>query len=904
MRGVETTRTVPLVPPWFPQRERFIEREDSELSTNLSTQNNQENFLNRNFLLSTKFHLPHPPNQHLIRDRLYNKLNGALQCKLTVVAAPPGYGKSTVVSDWVRDQQINGCWVSLDEGDNDMLRFWSYVIASLDKINPEVGGIYETLLQPTLMFSSEQMIINLINRLMDIPEAVVLIFDDYHHIENFEVHQSIELLLQHLPSHIHICLISRNEPAFHIGALRAKGQINEVNSNDLKFTMEEISAYWLQQTGVFPKPSVLQLLADFTEGWVAGIQLATLSERSGQKDTLNQFNGSHRYIVDYLMEEVFQHLSDDLKLFLMKTSILHRMNSHLCDMVTDRSDSSQLLKQIEQSNFFLIPLDSQQYWYRYHHLFADFLAAHLKKEMPAAYKSLHLKACHWFIQSGSKEEAIPYALTAENYELAAELILSVVSPLLRRREVTTLEKWLIQLPTSIIERPEILIVLTWTEMLAGKYENVSLFLTKIKAAFSRENHSEPILRLKEEVGVLENFNALLLGDYEGAIELLRQLAERDTMPDVKIWLDYGIELNTGELPFVRGYYGMNGRGEQSYLFHQLYHTFIEKNQYQETAYAAYQRAAFSEIHYERNQDGLALEYAETAIKLAKSFRLVGAYVPAVVIKSKIEWARAKSSKSFESLTQAKAYLNDLNLQSSHWSQLLTAQIVRFQLANGEIEKGNKWAESCSFQDLTELPPNREFELLVYILILINKRQLKEAETFGKFLLNQAEQNGRIMTRLESHFYLAEIYRGLGNGFESITHLNQALRLGEEHGYQRIFSDIGFNSKELFQQYLQVRNKRHQLELFSDVSHNYLTSVLQQVGIDDPSEKSSNRSGVHRLTAREIEVLHWLSMGLSNKEIAAKLVVTEGTVKIHLNRIYSKLGAKGRVEAIRKMDHKS
>ncbi|WHY67723.1 LuxR C-terminal-related transcriptional regulator [Neobacillus sp. SuZ13] len=874
------------------------------MSTNLSTQNNPENFPNRNFLLSTKFHLPHPPNQHIIRDRLYNTLNGTLQCKLTVVTAPPGYGKSTVVSDWVRDQQINACWVSLDEGDNDVLRFWAYVIASLDKIHPEVAGIYETLLQPSLMFSSEQMIINLLNRLMDIPKEVVLIFDDYHHIESFEVHQSISLLLHHLPSHIHICLISRNEPAFQIGALRAKGQINEINSNDLKFTMEELSAYWLQQTGVFPKPSVLQLLADFTEGWIAGIQLAVLSERSGQTDTLHQFNGSHRYIVDYLMEEVFQHLSDDLKLFLMKTSILHRMNSHLCDMVTDHNDSSQLLKQIEQSNFFLIPLDSQQYWYRYHHIFADFLATHLKKEMPDAYKSLHLKACHWFIQSGSIEEAIPYAITAENYELAAELILSIVSPLLRRREVTTLEKWLNQLPSPIIERPEILIVLTWTEMLAGKYENVSIFLTKVKAAFSRESHSGPILRLKEEVVVLENFNALLLGDYEGAIKILRQLAERDTMPDIKIWLDYGIELNTGELPFVRGYYGMNGRGKQSYLFHQLYHTFIKKNQYQETAYAAYQRAAFSEIHYERNQDELALEYAETAIRLARSFRLMGAYVPAVVIKSKIEWARGKSSKSFESLFRAKEYLNDLNLQFSHWGQLLTAQIVRFQLAKGEMKLVNKWAESCCFEDLTELTPNREFELLVYLLILINNRQLKDAEIFAHILLNQAEQNGRIMTSLESHLYLAEIYRGLGKGFESISHLNQALRLGEGHGYKRIFSDIGFNPKELFQQYLLVKTKRHQMELFSDVSENYLTSILQQVGINDPSKESSNRTGVHRLTAREMEVLHWLSMGLSNKEIAAKLIVTEGTVKIHLNRIYSKLGAKGRVEAIRKMEHKS
>ncbi|WP_223589135.1 hypothetical protein [Neobacillus bataviensis] len=350
------------------------------MNNHLLSVDNGEPFPNRNFLLTTKFHLPYPPVHHVIRDRLYKTFDQTLHCKLTLVTAPPGYGKSTIVSEWVRHQSISACWVSLDEGDNDVLRFWMYLFASLVNVDPRMKGIYEAILQPSLMLSPEQMVTNLINMLMEIPEQLVIIFDDYHQIENSVVHQSVSLLLQYLPNNIHICLISRNEPPFPIGALRAKGQINDISILELKFTKEEISSYWREQTGLQPTESILQLLADLTEGWIAGLQLAGLSERSGQMGTLSQFNGSHRYIVEYLMEEVFQRLPDDLKLFLMKTSILHRMNSQLCDMVTDRTDSREILMKIEQSNLFLIPLDSQLYWYRYHHLFADFLTAHLKKK--------------------------------------------------------------------------------------------------------------------------------------------------------------------------------------------------------------------------------------------------------------------------------------------------------------------------------------------------------------------------------------------------------------------------------------------------------------------------------------------------------------------------------------------
>lgn len=269
--------------------------------------------------------MPHTPIHHVSRDRLYKILSKGLQCKLTLVTSPPGFGKTTIISEWVRKQHINACWVSLDTGDNDALRFWRYVTASLGKVHPAANTIFSTVLQPSLTFSIEHIITEIINSLFEATQDIVLVLDDYHQITSKEIHHSLSLFLQHLPIQAHIYVISRNAPPFPVGSLRAKGQLNKIGIDNMKFTKDEISHYFLQQTGAKPSDSMLMLLTDQTEGWIAGIQLAILSLQSGQTETLSHFNGNHRYIVDYLMEEVLQHLPDSMKTFLMKTAILQRM---------------------------------------------------------------------------------------------------------------------------------------------------------------------------------------------------------------------------------------------------------------------------------------------------------------------------------------------------------------------------------------------------------------------------------------------------------------------------------------------------------------------------------------------------------------------------------------------------
>ena len=366
-------------------------------------------------ILFTKLYIPLHPTYLVSRDRLMMKISQTLHCKLTLVTAPPGFGKTTMVSDWIRKHQVRAGWISLDKGENDLLRFWGYVITAFDRLRKGTGKKALSLLQSPVSFSIEQMLTWLVNDLTDVSDDTVLVLDDFHVVESEDVQRSLFYFLERLPNPIHLCIISRKEPSFPIATLRAKGQLNQIGINELKFTKKEISSFWCEQMGVPPNEPSLRLLAHRTEGWVAGIQLAVLSQLNGQQDTLQHFTGNHRFVVDYLLEEVFLNHSDPVRTFLMRTSILERMNKDVCAAVTGYSIEDRMLQRIEEAGLFTIPLDGERYWYRYHHLFAEFLRNRLLFESSGEVSSLHLKASEWFERNGLMEEAIDHAFKADDH---------------------------------------------------------------------------------------------------------------------------------------------------------------------------------------------------------------------------------------------------------------------------------------------------------------------------------------------------------------------------------------------------------------------------------------------------------------------------------------------------------
>ncbi|SFB44891.1 LuxR family transcriptional regulator, maltose regulon positive regulatory protein [Cohnella sp. OV330] len=852
-------------------------------------------------VLLTKLNIPHQPAHLISRDRLDDALAMALHCKLTLVTAPPGFGKSTLVSDWVRRNHIEAGWISLEAGENDVLRFWGYVIAAFDRLRLGTGRKALSLLQSPVAFSVEQMVAWLVNDLAVMDENIVMIMDDFHVIESQAVLSSFYAFLQRIPERIHMCVMSRKELPFPVAALRAKGELNQIGIDELKFTEFEISSFWTGQTGESADKASLSLLAARTEGWAAGIQLAALVRKKGQPETLRHFTGRHHYVADYLMEEVFQCQPESHRLFLMQTAVLERLNLALCRAVTGSDLEEDLLQQMERGGLFLIPLDGERYWYRYHHLFGEFLRSRLILQYPADVARLHSLACSWFEGQGYLEEAINHAFAAGDLTKAADLLEKIALELLRRWELTTLNRWLQQLTLTLQDRPNLLFFLTWTELFLGHYDKVKNRLAYMRAALTALTAVDKATfdRMEQEMIIIENFLVMLQGDFDRAMALIQILLEVEDLPDGEgLLVSIGIELNEGTIPFVRGYYGFRGRMKLAAQYHQVYHAFIEKNGLHRFAFSSYQRTAMSEVYYERNELAEAMAFAEQAMEVAQQLGITGAYVSSAISKARIAHGMEEPTVAIQTLRDAMKQLDELGQTETQWFEFLRAYLVRSQMAVGETEAVDLWLKRPQPNLDAEITINQDFEWLTWIRVLTASGRLQEALALSTRLLDSAKQNGRIMTELEAGLCLAILYDKLDRTYDCMLALQAALELGNREGYFRTFVDLPEVLK-LLGKYAELRKSGYMPELLSSVPLPYVRDIISVAG-DFPKKEVGNEAAsapIGTLTAREAEVLKLIAEGLSNKEIAVRLVLTEGTVKLHIHRIYGKLQAKGRVQAI-------
>ena len=427
----------------------------------------------RDVLLATKLHVPRPRQGFVTRPRLAGTLDEGLTRRLILVCAPAGSGKTALVADWARSGKRPVAWLSLDAGDDDPARFWRHVVAALDRARPGIGELAGPLLGPPPPPSFEGLVTALINELAAQPseDEMVLVLDDYHLIGSQLVHSSVELLVEHLPPGLHLVLASRSDPALPLARLRAGGQLTELRTAELRFTVAEAAALLRESAGAdLPDPAVAALAAR-TEGWVAGLQLAALS-LGGQADPVGfvaAFSGSHRYVLDYLTEEVLERQPEQVRDFLLETSVLERLSGRLCDAVTGRDGSQAMLETIEQAGLFLVPLDEVRGWWRYHHLFADLLRARLRQERPGLIPGLHHNAASWCEEHGLADDAVRHALGAEDAVWAARLIERYTDELLCRSERVTVQRWLAALPARLAgSRPRLLLAQERLALLSGQ----------------------------------------------------------------------------------------------------------------------------------------------------------------------------------------------------------------------------------------------------------------------------------------------------------------------------------------------------------------------------------------------------------------------------------------------------
>ena len=403
-------------------------------------------------ILATKLYIPLPRPNVVLRPRLIERLNEGLHRKLTLISAPAGFGKTTLVSAWVAGCERPVAWLSLDEGDNDPTRFLTYLVAALQTIAPNIGEGVLGVLQSPQPPPTESILTALLNEITTLPDNFVLVLDDYHVIDAKPVDDALTFLLEHLPPQMHLVITTREDPQLPLARLRARGQLTELRAADLRFTPAEAAAFLNQVMGLNLSAEDIAALEDRTEGWIAGLQLAALSMQ-GREDVpgfIRAFAGDHRYIVDYLVEEVLQRQPERVRSFLLQTSILDRLNGPLCDAVTGQEEGNARLEALERGNFFVVPLDDKRHWYRYHHLFADVLSAHLLAEQPDQVATLHRRASAWYEQHGSAADAIRHALAAEDFERAADLVELAVPAMRRSRQEATVLGWLKALPDELV----------------------------------------------------------------------------------------------------------------------------------------------------------------------------------------------------------------------------------------------------------------------------------------------------------------------------------------------------------------------------------------------------------------------------------------------------------------------
>ena len=432
----------------------------------------------RDALLATKLHMPSPRPGLVLRPRLAGQLDEGLARGVILVCAPAGYGKTAVLADWARRSEHPAGWLSLDAGDNDPVRFWRHAVAALDRAHPGIGDRVAPLLGPPPPSSFQGVVTALINELAGQPDAdeALLVLDDYHVIGSQLVHDSLGFLLEHRPAGICVVLASRSDPPLRLARLRARGQLAEVRAAELRFTPGEAAAL-LEQVAAgsgLPLPdAAVAALAERTEGWAAGLQLAGLSLR-GQDDIAGfvaAFTGSHRYVLDYLAGEVLERQSEQVRMFLLETSVLERLSGPLCDAVTGRGGSQALLEQVELAGLFLMPLDEVRGWWRYHHLFADLLRARLRAEQPGRVTALHRNAAAWCEEHGLAGGAVRHALDAGDAAWAARLIERHAEEQLFHGQGTTVQRWLAALPAGLAgSRPRLLLARARLAVLGGQVE--------------------------------------------------------------------------------------------------------------------------------------------------------------------------------------------------------------------------------------------------------------------------------------------------------------------------------------------------------------------------------------------------------------------------------------------------
>jgi LuxR family maltose regulon positive regulatory protein len=899
-------------------------------------------------LLATKLYLPRPQPSFVPRPRLVGQLHQGLAGPLTLVCAPAGFGKTALLADWARGSPRPVAWLSLDAGDNDPARFWRHVIAALEEVRPGVGERIAGLLGPPAPPTFEGLVTALINDLAGQPDQVLLVLDDYHLVEAQPVHGSLGFLLEHLPSQMHLVVASRADPPLGLARLRASGQLAELRADDLRFTSEEAAALLREAVRSDLPDAAVGVLTARTEGWAAGLQLAGLSLR-GQADVAGfvaAFGGSHRYVLDYLTEEVLDRQPEQLRTFLLETSVLERLSAELCDAATGRGDGQQLLEGIERANLFLVPLDEVRGWWRYHQLFADLLRVRLRQERPERVPQLHRNAAAWCEEHGLADDAVRHALAAGDAAWSARLVERHIDRLLLRSEGATLQRWLAVLPPELVgSRPRLLLTQALLALVSGRVEAVEGPLDAAEralagAAGAADEPYEPsvgraaslVTNVPATIAIGRAFLAELRGDADREItfahQALAKLGEGEWMLDAYTRLHLAVaEWLRGRLPeaeraLTSSLAGWRAVGER-FLTALSCHYLGQVQRAQGRLGAAlgtYRQAlevaaapdrpalpgagiayvGLAEVAYQRGELDTAVRHVADGIGLC---RQLGYRQPLATGLASLAWIRQASGDpagALEAIGEAERVAPGPGVASL--LNPVPAQRARLLLAQGDVAGALQWTKECGLgagQAVVSYPREREY--LVLARVLVAQGRPDQALGVLERLHAAAAPQGRSGSVIEIQAVAALARWEGGDQAGALAALAEALALAWPEGYVRVFVDEGAPMAALLGGLVAAQRASGTA---AGIPASYLRRLLQAFEQGAVPAGPQARGGmvavpglVEPLSDREFEVLRLVAAGRPNREIAEELVVVLDTVKKHVGRVLDKLGAANRTQAV-------
>jgi LuxR family transcriptional regulator, maltose regulon positive regulatory protein len=839
-------------------------------------------------ILRTKLHIPHAHSAMVERPALMQSLDQGKKTRLTMITAPAGYGKTTALTEWLKNCDMLVAWVSLDKSDNDFTEFWNYIFTAINDAYIKIGADAWPQMDHFQASLFEPMVTALINRLESLPCELVLILDDFHVIDLPSINNSMSYLLELLPPHIHLYIASRSELSFPTARLRARNQVHLVNVQDLRFELDEAVSYFQNCMGLPLSTDDISRLNFHTEGWISGLHLAALAlKRNGKHfDFIHQFGGQQRDIAAYLLEEVFQQQSDQLQTFLLNTSILNRMNSSLCEAVTGLNDCQERLELLEQQNLFIVPLDEQRNWYRYHHLFADFLQRLLQKH-PKKWAEAHENAARWLELHGFDEEAVECFIAGNYYSDAVRLIEKLL-PTLLRSKWTVLHRWVTVIPEeSIRERPMIEIC----------YISVLISFGEWELAKTRAQQVEMKLQGMKDVLTDAEWRRAFGNLYWGFAMIAYTQRDLERAVDC---LDV-IEQYIPEGSFLQALGGNAAIGSKydDMLAHindlRLAETFIKRwvktwEHKKGYRFGGYFYVSYSELMYEWNRLEEAEVYAERVLNGVE--QLSRNQVRAAGIASRIQYFKGHPDIAYALLEEVKSKIDSPDY--STFMMRIGARKANLWLQQDCTEQLTDWLQTCGMSYKDKIPHYHLAEYLTLARALAHCAQVDKAKYLLEKLYRHACKEDQLIHKVRVLIVQSITLHRAGNEQDALLKLEEALYLAEPQGYIRSFIDQGSEMADLLSRYLNLRNQKH-IRQSLPVSLLYVGKLLLLLNVNI----QGNLSHSSILTEKETEILRLIEKGLSNKQIAECTHVTIGTVKTHIKNMYKKLNVNSRLKALQR-----